>query len=675
MSALTLQMFGVTAAGQRLSLTDAEESDDFAAAMARADAVGFAAKDGLSDEVSLPDPALLVAPQMILAGRIPSPTMPERPQVQIVEMAGPEAVASGNPVAEPPAVPPGQPQGAELGSQPDDLPAAAVPSQALPHEVLPTAAGLPPFTLPGRAPSANTPALPAAALSHAMPLPEPQKRRLAANQIAELPMDVIGLQDRPVAPRQAFARSLPDMSVSTAAPPKWRASGQADLSAVPVSDVETDAPAQQFQGDGAHLQEMQAAPTLAKTAAPALAKVIAMPGAIVAPGAGMVDLPQRNTDSLMPQPAPDHPPLPLRQAQAVAALVQVRSVTQDPPSAFDRVTPMPQPAARSEVAQPIPLGKMSVAVQNPPIAPEATTADQPPETTPDDANLPEVMPIGAQKPAQPVQSIAVSSAESAWQTRLQVLHQPEAMRQVVQPALLPDPTLPQSGAVAIMPAILPDDALALLPPGPLPRATAAEMPAPDLSRTAEALHLVKSKVVGDPAEARLTLTDARLDAAFFSSLATPRPTIRPLPDEAAIPLALPTVLAPKLAAQIVPQAQRAEAGPVEVLLTPEDLGSVRFQIHQQADSVRVVLSVERPETLELVRRHADQLIQEFRQAGFSGATLSFGSWSQQGGQPDTPPQPPAMPQPDDQFFVTPAAARAATPSAAQYGGQGLNLRL
>ena len=677
MSALTLQMFGVPAAGQRLSPTGVEASDDFAAAMANAEAAGFAAKDGLSDEMPLPDPALLVAPQMILVGPVPPPAMPERtqmPQVQVVDAASPESVVLVGPIAEPPAVPPSQPLGAELGPQPDDLPVAAMPSQALPPEVLPAAAGLPHFTLPGMLLAVNMPALPAAVFSHALSLPEPQQKRFAANQIAELPMYASGLQEKPIALGQTFARSLPDLGVSVATPPKWRASGQADLSAMPVSDVESGAPAHQVQGDGAHLQDRQAAPTLAETATPALAKVSAMPGTIVALGAAMGDLPQRDPDLLMLQSAPDHLPLRTMQAQTAAiagGLVQLLPSTRDLPFASDWVTPQPEPAAGPETAQVIPRGKVAMAVPNVPIVPEATATVQLPEPIPDDAHLPETMPTGAQKPANPAQPVAGSSAESAWQTRLQMQRQPEAMQQVVQPVGPPDLTLLQKAVSAITPAILPDDTLAVQPPALPLHATAGDLPTPAMPRAAEATHPFKATPIGDPAEARVTLADA----AFVSSLATPGSTIRPESGDVVNPLVLKTVLAPKLAAQIMPMAQRAEAGPVEVLLHPEELGAVRFQIHQHGDSVRVVLCVERPETLDLVRRHADQLMQEFRQAGFSGATLSFGSWAQQGGQPDTPPQPPAMLQPEDLSFIAPAAVRAATPSAAQYGGHGLNLRL
>jgi len=244
----------------------------------------------------------------------------------------------------------------------------------------------------------------------------------------------------------------------------------------------------------------------------------------------------------------------------------------------------------------------------------------------------------------------------------------------VQIALSPDLTLPQEASDAIIAAIFPDDA-SVLPPPASPRTAVGDARDLTLSWAAETTQLVKAKAVGDLVELHATGGDAKSEPAVASGLALLGSMIRPEQGDVVKPVVLSPVLVPKLAAQIVPQAQLAETGAVEVVLHPEELGSVRFQIQHHGESVRVILCVERPETLELVRRHADLLMQEFRQAGFSGATLGFGSWAQQGGQPDTPPPPADKPQPEDASFVAPAAVRAAVPSAVPYGGHGLNLRL
>uniref|UniRef100_A4WVS0 Flagellar hook-length control protein-like C-terminal domain-containing protein n=1 Tax=Cereibacter sphaeroides (strain ATCC 17025 / ATH 2.4.3) TaxID=349102 RepID=A4WVS0_CERS5 len=77
----------------------------------------------------------------------------------------------------------------------------------------------------------------------------------------------------------------------------------------------------------------------------------------------------------------------------------------------------------------------------------------------------------------------------------------------------------------------------------------------------------------------------------------------------------------------VPGASAAPAGEdaVEIVLQPDDIGQIRMTMAQEGDHLRVLVQADRADTLDMMRRHADQLGAEFRQAGFSGASLSFGS--------------------------------------------------
>lgn len=130
---------------------------------------------------------------------------------------------------------------------------------------------------------------------------------------------------------------------------------------------------------------------------------------------------------------------------------------------------------------------------------------------------------------------------------------------------------------------------------------------------------------------------------------------------------------PDLAAQITHHMAAAKAGGVELVLSPQELGKIRFEIQQVGDGVRVVLTAERPETIEMLRRHSDQLLQEFRQSGFTGSSLSFGNWNQRG-QSETPSQQ----QSDIDDLQNETASYAAMPPVAipiYVEGQGLNLRL
>lgn len=66
----------------------------------------------------------------------------------------------------------------------------------------------------------------------------------------------------------------------------------------------------------------------------------------------------------------------------------------------------------------------------------------------------------------------------------------------------------------------------------------------------------------------------------------------------------------------------------ELLMNPAELGRIRFDLITQGDQVQVTLSVERPETLDLLRANAEALRQELRAAGLNTDTLNFGQWAQ-----------------------------------------------
>ncbi|MEO9781674.1 MAG: flagellar hook-length control protein FliK [Sedimentitalea sp.] len=64
---------------------------------------------------------------------------------------------------------------------------------------------------------------------------------------------------------------------------------------------------------------------------------------------------------------------------------------------------------------------------------------------------------------------------------------------------------------------------------------------------------------------------------------------------------------------------------VEIALNPEELGRVRMALSQSDAGVTVVITSERPETLELMRRHIEQLSQEFLKLGYEQASFEFDS--------------------------------------------------
>lgn len=91
--------------------------------------------------------------------------------------------------------------------------------------------------------------------------------------------------------------------------------------------------------------------------------------------------------------------------------------------------------------------------------------------------------------------------------------------------------------------------------------------------------------------------------------------------------------------QVFAVAIAADPGqPVEVRLDPPELGIVRFTVEAQERGLVVTIIADRPETLDLMRRHADQFLADLRQSGCHGASLNFGASGHDGGHgAQTPP--------------------------------------
>ena len=78
-----------------------------------------------------------------------------------------------------------------------------------------------------------------------------------------------------------------------------------------------------------------------------------------------------------------------------------------------------------------------------------------------------------------------------------------------------------------------------------------------------------------------------------------------------------------IARQLAEVAQHLPSRPVEITLSPEELGRVRLSVATSEGGVIVSVLAERPETLDLMRRHIDQLSQEFQALGYQDIAFSF----------------------------------------------------
>lgn len=128
----------------------------------------------------------------------------------------------------------------------------------------------------------------------------------------------------------------------------------------------------------------------------------------------------------------------------------------------------------------------------------------------------------------------------------------------------------------------------------------------------------------------------------------------------------------KVVSTLVTSMRKAEQDEmVEVLLEPSELGRVRFEIATEGDRLQVMVSVERADTLDLLRRNIDLLREEFRQAGFDAASLGFGHWGN-GSRSESGQQAATNEQAPDPEPATAASLPARPPG---QNGSGLDLRM
>ncbi len=78
-----------------------------------------------------------------------------------------------------------------------------------------------------------------------------------------------------------------------------------------------------------------------------------------------------------------------------------------------------------------------------------------------------------------------------------------------------------------------------------------------------------------------------------------------------------------LSRQIVEALQHMPNRPVEIALNPEELGRVRLGISSSESGIVVSVLAERPETIDLLRRHITSLETAFQNIGYSTIAFSF----------------------------------------------------
>src|SRR6056297_1599890 len=110
------------------------------------------------------------------------------------------------------------------------------------------------------------------------------------------------------------------------------------------------------------------------------------------------------------------------------------------------------------------------------------------------------------------------------------------------------------------------------------------------------------------------------------------------PARSAAPAQGPAVAGPEQARAVAVARQLAEAtglapnGQLEVSLSPEELGRVKLTITPHDAGLAIAIQAERPETLELMRRHIDVLVRELADEGFASLSFDFGQGGGEAGR-------------------------------------------
>jgi flagellar hook-length control protein FliK len=98
-------------------------------------------------------------------------------------------------------------------------------------------------------------------------------------------------------------------------------------------------------------------------------------------------------------------------------------------------------------------------------------------------------------------------------------------------------------------------------------------------------------------------------------------------DSVGLPPVATAVTRPELpmhvAQQIIDVVQTLPSRPVEISLNPEELGRLRLSLSSSEHGLVVHILAERPETMDLLRRHIGQLDQDLLDLGFDSVAFSF----------------------------------------------------
>lgn len=303
-------------------------------------------------------------------------------------------------------------------------------------------------------------------------------------------------------------------------------------------------------------------------------------------------------------------------------------------SAPDGTDVLPPPQSRA-AAQPVQGHKAFTTVRSVPPDPGAagpSAAPAPERILPRAASIPAA--ISAEVPA-PVVVPAMRGPQTLAAT-------PEPFRQTIPPVATDGPKPGPTGATRIpRPETQPLPMTPGASSGPdrdlPPPATPAPVKASVTASARAASPLIQLQAVGaqdaplPPSPPPALSLSASVDPVEISTLfSTPVAELPDMPtatSQAPTATPLPT-RAEQVAAQVAAALSGSTAapdrnGPLEIALDPPELGKLRISVSQGDDGLFLAVTVDRPETLDLMRRHAGLLTQEFQRQGLEHSGFSF----------------------------------------------------
>lgn len=229
----------------------------------------------------------------------------------------------------------------------------------------------------------------------------------------------------------------------------------------------------------------------------------------------------------------------------------------------------------------------------------------------------------AQAMAQPATSIASAAALQALsampeqRNTLQTMPQTLAVTRDQVVPVMPQPVPASPSAPAqIMAAIVQRQETGPPPPA-LPKQPSAAAPT-----GVKAPQIIPLTITTPPANTRQD-TSEKASAAPLEAFALGRSDGPAAPQSTTIPAAARADLAGHVARQIADVAHHMPARPVEITLSPEELGRVRLTVSTHESGIVLNIVAERPETVDLLRRHIGQLGQQFQSLGYESIAFSF----------------------------------------------------